>query len=102
MFKGYIMRLKKRKNELGFTLMELLVVVTILGILAVIVIPAFGNTSKESLISSFTTSVKEYATVAQYHLARTGEYFEDSSSGVLPAGMDTYIYLIMIKIKHLH
>lgn len=72
--------------------MELLVVVVILGILAAIVLPMFGNSSKESLINSFATSVKEFATIAQYHLARSGEYFEDSSSGVLPVGMDSYIY----------
>lgn len=83
---------KSRQNECGFTLLEILVVVVILGVLAAIVIPAFGNYAKESIVNSFATSVKEFATVAQYHLAREGQYFEDASSGELPAGMDAYIY----------
>ena len=42
----------------GFTLIEILIVVIILGILAAIVIPQFTNASKEAKLSSLVTQVQ--------------------------------------------
>jgi general secretion pathway protein G len=49
------MRIQNRK---GFTLIEILIVVIILGILAAIVIPQFTNASKEAKQSSLVTMVQ--------------------------------------------
>jgi general secretion pathway protein G len=43
-----ILRVKKMKTRKGFTLVEILIVVVILGILAAIVIPQFTNASTEA------------------------------------------------------
>ena len=48
----------KRYNRKGFTLIEILIVVIILGILAAIVIPQFTNASKEAKQSSLVTMVQ--------------------------------------------
>ena len=42
----------------GFTLIEILIVVVILGILAAIVIPQFGNASREARQASLLTTVQ--------------------------------------------
>jgi prepilin-type N-terminal cleavage/methylation domain-containing protein len=47
-----------RTNRKGFTLIEILIVVIILGILAAIVIPQFTNASKEAKQSSLVTMVR--------------------------------------------
>jgi general secretion pathway protein G len=47
-----------RSNRKGFTLIEILIVVIILGILAAIVIPQFTNASKEAKQSSLVTQVQ--------------------------------------------
>jgi general secretion pathway protein G len=47
-----------RYNRKGFTLIEILIVVIILGILAAIVIPQFTNASKEAKSSSLVTMVQ--------------------------------------------
>ena len=46
-----------RQHRKGFTLIEILIVVIILGILAAIVIPQFTNASKEAKASSVATMV---------------------------------------------
>jgi general secretion pathway protein G len=48
----------KRQNRKGFTLIEILIVVIILGILAAIVIPQFTNASKEAKQSAVVTMVQ--------------------------------------------
>ena len=79
----------KPKN--GFTLIEILIVVAILGILAAIVIPAFADSTDNSAKTAFVTDLKRFAEVADYHYQLTGEYFEGADSGVMPAGLATYI-----------
>lgn len=85
------MRKLNPKKRDGFTLIEILIVVVILGLLAGIVIPQYSSYSDESKINSFVACVKNIASIAEYHYLRAGEYFEDAGSGLLPANLDTYI-----------
>ena len=75
----------------GFTLLEILVVVVILGILAAIVIAATGTTSKEASQTGFVQDVKTFTQAAILFKVRTGRYLEDSSSGAVPSGFEDYI-----------
>jgi general secretion pathway protein G len=47
-----------RRNRKGFTLIEILIVVMILGILAAIVVPQFGNASKDAKHASLVSTVQ--------------------------------------------
>lgn len=75
----------------GFTLVEILIVVVILGILAAIVISQVGNAVESSNHVAFVSDMRTLANAVTLYNAETGLYLEDSSSGVLPAGLGPYI-----------
>jgi len=80
-----------RSQKKAFTLVEILIVVVILGMLAAIVIGLAGNPQKESAQSAFVSDIKTFAQSAILYHAKTGDFLEDASSGVLPAGFEDYI-----------
>lgn len=90
MFSGDPIFISRRPGA-GFTLVEVLIVVVILGVLASIVIPQFADATAQSSRSVFATNLKEYVKAAQLYRFDTGEYLEDSSSGVMPTGFDSYV-----------
>lgn len=75
----------------GFTLVEILIVVVILGILASIVLPMFNATTEAVKQGAFIADVRIFADAAYIYMQETGEYLEDSSSGTLPTGWADYI-----------
>ncbi|MEM8782241.1 MAG: type II secretion system protein [Planctomycetota bacterium] len=75
----------------GFTLVEILIVVVILGILAAIVLPAIADVTTGSKQTAFVTDLSQYHKAAQVYMSERGEYLEDSSSGSLPEGFDAYV-----------
>ncbi len=75
----------------GFTLVELLIVIVILGILAAIVVPKATNASREASQSAFIASVRTYAGAASLYHAKTGDHLPDGSSGLVPPGFEPYI-----------
>ena len=46
------------RNKKGFTLVEILIVVIILGILAAIVVPQFTEASSDAKLSNLTTNLQ--------------------------------------------
>ena len=79
-----------RGARLGFTLVEILVVVVILGILASVVAAQFTGTTEEAKRGAFIAELKIFADAANLYYAKEGDYLEDSSSGEFPAGFDAY------------
>ncbi len=57
-----------QKNEKGFTLVELLIVIAIIGILAAIAIPQFSQYRKRAWATELNTDLKNAYTAAQVFL----------------------------------
>lgn len=75
----------------GFTLVEILIVVVILGILAAIVVPQFAGASEETRRGAFVSDIRVFADAAEYFAVREGRYVPDGSSGECPAGFEQYV-----------
>lgn len=80
-----------RHTPRGFTLVEVLIVVVILGILASIITAVFSDSTEEARRAAFIRQLKTYASAAEAFTARTGSFLEDASTGVVPDGFESYV-----------
>ncbi len=87
----WMSRLVHVRRRAGFTLVEILIVVVIVGILASIILPSIANATTGSRQTVFATAVAQYNKAAQVFIAEQGRYFEDSATGQVPAGFEDYI-----------
>ena len=77
-------------NNDGFTLLELLVALAIVGILVNIAIPVFETYRKQAKIGRTATEMKSFSSAFVAYLAEHGDYPPDSHR-TLPPGMGKYI-----------
>jgi len=73
--------LRKMKNNQGFTLVELLIVIVILGILAAIVIARFAGATKESKEANLKGNLRSMRSSLEIYKA-------NSTAGVYPTVLD--------------
>jgi len=76
----------------GFTLVEILIVVVILGILAAMIIPQFASATTQSRQSVFASNLKELTKAAELFKLENNAWPEDASSGSTPTGMENHIH----------
>lgn len=67
-----------RRKRSGFTLVEILIVVIILGILAAVVIPQFSDASDDTRASSTMTNLKTIRSQLQVYKAQHAEQWPDA------------------------
>ena len=80
-----------RGMRLGFTLVEILVVVVILGILAAIVVASVRDATETTRQTAFASNIKLYNDAVTMFITETGMYPGDSSSGDCPAGFEEFL-----------
>lgn len=78
-----VLKAKKRK---GFTLIELVIVVAIIGILALMVIPQFNNVTKDAKIKTYEANCQ--VVVSAYAMYQAGNEGKLPTSGT---ALDPYI-----------
>jgi len=72
-------------NKKGFTLIDLLIVVVIIGILAAIAIPKFANTKDKAYVAAMKSDMRNLATYEeQYAADNNGAYFAGVATSLTP------------------
>lgn len=62
------------RNSKGFTLIELIIVVVIIGILASIAIPKFGNTKEKAYVAGMKADLRNLVTAQEAYFAEYVTY----------------------------
>ncbi|MDB5322274.1 MAG: putative fimbrial protein [Phycisphaerales bacterium] len=65
--------MRNQRNRSGFTLVEILIVVIILGILAAIVIPKFTNASSEAKRNTLTSTLHSLRSQIELYMLQHGD-----------------------------
>ncbi|MBD5778525.1 prepilin-type N-terminal cleavage/methylation domain-containing protein [Pelagicoccus sp. NFK12] len=85
----------KNTSKKGFTLVEIMIVVVIIGLLAAMAIPAFQKVRQDSRESAVTNDARQLASAAQQYMlennATTVAVTYNSTTGTIAAPLDVYV-----------
>ena len=79
-------KVRRGSEDKGFTLVEMVIVVVVIGILTAIAIPSYSSVQTEARNSADAKTLKSYVTGARTILARDG-YLPDKNSCLGPASL---------------
>lgn len=82
---------RRKSRRRGFTLVEVMVVVVIIGLLAVIALPAFKRARMNTQNSRFVSDLRMFVGACETFALENGVFPGDGNSGVLPNGLEAYI-----------
>lgn len=80
-----------KDSEAGFSLVELIVVVTVVGVLFAIAIPVYSDYRDRARITVVASELKQFHDAFYAYTVDTDSVFPNDTHLVLPAGMDKYI-----------
>jgi len=80
----------RKGRRAGFTLVEIMIVVGIIGLLAAIAIPAFAKARRQARIAAVANDFRIFDDGFQQYCMNTGSYPPDTHN-TLPPGMEEYI-----------
>lgn len=76
-----------RLRRAGFTLVEIMIVVVIIGVLAAMAIPAFQRVRERAQNARFVSDLRTFAQAFETYTLRNGGWPPNAGTGVVPAGM---------------
>ncbi|MEO5722451.1 MAG: type II secretion system protein [Chthoniobacterales bacterium] len=79
----------RRQN--GFTLVEIMIVVSIIALLAVMALPSFLRARNSAQNAKFLNSLRVATGAVETYAIENGRYPADSTRGVIPPGLATYL-----------
>ena len=85
LFHKEVDNMKRIRNQKGFTLIELMIVIVIIGILAAIAIPRFATVRDDAEEASCKQNMNSLATAEEMHYADTSAYTAAASD------LNTYV-----------
>lgn len=81
----------QKLKQKGFTIIELMIVILVIGILATIGFVAYGNVTKSSRDSDRQSDASSIAKKAEEYHAENGEYPHDVAAITAMSGIDTTV-----------
>jgi general secretion pathway protein G len=75
----------------GFTLVEILIVVVILGVLAAVVIPQFASATQDTRKTAFAQDLRIFKDALLRYELDNDQMPPDGGSGAVPAGLEPYV-----------
>jgi type IV pilus assembly protein PilA len=84
-----IKKLAKKKNKKGFTLLELMIVLAIIGILAAIAFPQFSRFRQKAYMAVTKSDVKNAYTALQNYISENSTFVIPAVSATGPAALGT-------------
>ena len=83
----------KKLNKKGFTIVELVIVIAVIGILSAVLIPTFSNlTEKANESAAIQEATNEYKTFLAENAADSEEMAKVEDGVVFKASNDLYVY----------
>jgi prepilin-type N-terminal cleavage/methylation domain-containing protein len=80
-----------KRSRAGFTLVEIMIVVVIIGLLAAMGIPAFQRVQRKSRASAFVNDLKKIEDVANMYAQEYGSFPPDVNGGIKPPELVPYL-----------
>ena len=77
--------------EKGFTLVEIMVVVVIIGILASLLIPATNKSSEKTYSTVLVNDIEEYVNAFEFYNTENGEWPPNAGLNQIPTGLEDYL-----------
>lgn len=76
-----------RPRRRGFTLVEIMIVVVIIGLLAAMAIPAFRRVRESAQNARFVSDLRTFSQAFETYSMKNGAWPPNAGTGVVPAGM---------------